>query len=57
LRVGFTGSASFNPLVTSTLRSFRTAFPDIEVSFEERQSTELVLALREGRNGSGHRCA
>lgn len=49
LRVGFTESASFNPLVTSTFRSFRSAFPDIEVSLEGRQSTELVLALREGR--------
>ncbi|HVW70726.1 MAG TPA: LysR family transcriptional regulator [Steroidobacteraceae bacterium] len=49
LRVGFTESASFNPLVTSTFRSFRSVFPDIEVSLEERQSTQLVLALREGR--------
>ncbi len=49
LRVGFTESASFNPLVTSTFRSFRCAFPDIEVSLEERQSTQLVVALREGR--------
>jgi DNA-binding transcriptional LysR family regulator len=49
VRVGFTESASFNPLVTSTFRSFRSAFPDIEVSLEERQSTELAIALREGR--------
>src|SRR5581483_3049385 len=47
VRVGFTESASFNPLVTSTFRSFRCAFPDIEVSLEERQSTELAIALRE----------
>jgi DNA-binding transcriptional LysR family regulator len=49
VRVGFTESASFNPLVTSTFRSFRSAFPDIEVSLEERQSTDLAVALREGR--------
>lgn len=49
VRVGFTESASFNPLVTSTFRGFRSAFPDIEVSLEERQSTELAIALREGR--------
>jgi DNA-binding transcriptional LysR family regulator len=49
VRVGFTESASFNPLVTSTFRSFRSAYPDIEVSLEERQSTELAVALREGR--------
>lgn len=49
VRVGFTESASFNPLVTSAFRSFRSVFADIEVSLEERQSTELAAALREGR--------
>lgn len=49
VRVGFTESASFNPLVTATFRTFRSAFPDIEVSLEERQSIELAVALREGR--------
>jgi DNA-binding transcriptional LysR family regulator len=49
VRVGFTESASFNPLVTSAFRAFRSASPDVEVSLEERQSTELALALREGR--------
>jgi len=49
VRVGFTESASFNPLVTSAFRSFRSAYPDVEVSLEERQSIELAVALREGR--------
>ena len=49
VRVGFTESASFNPRVTSAFRSFRSAYPDIEVSLEERQSTELAVGLREGR--------
>lgn len=49
VRVGFTESASFNDLVTSTFSTFRSAFADIEVSLEERQSTELAVALREGR--------
>lgn len=49
VRVGFTESASFNPLVTTTFGNFRCAHPQIEVSLEERQSTELVIALREGR--------
>jgi len=49
VRVGFTESASFNPLVTSVFRSFRAAHPEIEVSLEERQSTELAMGLREGR--------
>jgi len=49
VRVGFTESASFNPLVTSAFRAFRSASPYVEVSLEERQSTELASALREGR--------
>ena len=49
VRVGFTASASFNPLVTRAFRTFRSDYPDIDVSLEESQSTELALALREGR--------
>ena len=49
VRVGFTESASFNPLVTSTLRVFRAAYPGVEVSLEEHPSTETAAALREGR--------
>jgi len=50
VRVGFTESASFNPLVTSAFRAFRAAHPDVEVSLEERQSVELCKSLREGRS-------
>ena len=49
VRVGFTESASFNSLVTSTLRTFRSGFPAVEVSLEEHPSTDLIAALREGR--------
>ncbi len=49
VRVGFTESASFNSLVTSTLRSFRCDFTAVEVSLEEHPSTDLITALREGR--------
>jgi DNA-binding transcriptional LysR family regulator len=49
VRVGFTESASFNSLVTSTLRSFRSDYPAVEISLEEHPSTELIVALREGR--------
>jgi len=49
VRVGFTESASFNPLVPAAFRAFRSSDNDVEVSLEERQSTELALALREGR--------
>jgi DNA-binding transcriptional LysR family regulator len=49
VRVGFTESASFNPLVPSTFRTFRSSHPEVEVSLDERQSTELAAALRDGR--------
>ena len=49
VRVGFTESASFNPLVTTALRAFRAAYPGVEVSLEEHPSTELAAALRDGR--------
>lgn len=49
VRVGFTESASFNPLVTAAFRNFRGAYPDVEVSLEEGPSTVLAAALREGR--------
>jgi DNA-binding transcriptional LysR family regulator len=49
VRVGFTESASFNSLVTSTLRAFRSDFAAVEVSLEEHPSTDLITALREGR--------
>jgi len=49
VRVGFTESASFNPLVTSAFRDFRVAQPDVEMSLEEHPSTELAAALRDNR--------
>ena len=49
VRVGFTESASFNPLVTSAFRRFRARFAAVEVSLEEHPSIELATALRESR--------
>ena len=49
VRVGFTESASFNPLVTAAFRNFRVACPEVEVSLEEAPSTVLAAALRDGR--------
>jgi DNA-binding transcriptional LysR family regulator len=49
VRVGFTESSSFNPLVTAAFRRFRQAYPDVEVSLEENPTTVLATALREGR--------
>lgn len=49
VRVGFTESASFNPLVTTVFRNFRSTYPAVQVSLEEGQSTELALGLQDGR--------
>src|SRR5262249_14966152 len=48
VRIGFTESASFNPLVTQAFRRFRQVYPEVEVSLEENPSTVLAGALREG---------
>jgi DNA-binding transcriptional LysR family regulator len=48
LRVGFTNSAPFNPVVTSTIRSFRRAYPDVHLTLEEANTSRLVVSLREG---------
>ncbi|WLB51980.1 LysR family transcriptional regulator [Bradyrhizobium japonicum] len=48
LRVGFTNSAPFNPIVTSAIRSFRRAYPDVDLTLEEASTSRLVANLREG---------
>jgi DNA-binding transcriptional LysR family regulator len=49
VRVGFTESASFNPLVMRTFQAFRGNCPEVELALEERQSIELSAALYDGR--------
>jgi DNA-binding transcriptional LysR family regulator len=38
VRVGFTESASFNPLVMRTFQAFLANCPEVELALEERQS-------------------
>lgn len=45
LRVGFTSSAAFNPVVAGTLRAFRQRWPDVQLILEETNSTHLTEAL------------
>lgn len=49
LAVGFTASAALNPIVPESIRSFRRAFPDVELRLEEANSVTLVAGLTEGR--------
>ena len=45
LRVGFTESSSFNPIVTDALRRFRTAYPGVDLELKEAQSTRLAADI------------
>jgi DNA-binding transcriptional LysR family regulator len=48
LRVGFTPSATFNVVVPSAIRTFRRAYPDIDLTLEEANTAPLITRLREG---------
>jgi len=47
LRVGFTGSAAFNPIVPAVIRGYRRRFPEIDLTLREGNSLDLVAALRD----------
>lgn len=48
IRVGFTGSAAFNPRVPQAIRIYRRRFPDVELSLAEHNSNGLVEGLKNG---------
>ena len=48
LRVGFTSTATFNVVVTSAIRTFRRAYPEIHLTLEEANTPRLITGLREG---------
>lgn len=49
LRVGFTGSTSFNEIVPEALRNYRRAYPEVELSLEELNSLQLLDRLTHER--------
>lgn len=49
MRVGFTGSASFNEIVPEALKKFRRAYPEVELSLEELNSLQLLDRLTHER--------
>jgi DNA-binding transcriptional LysR family regulator len=49
LRVGYTGSASFNQIVPRSLLSFRRSYPDVELTLEEANSPQLLDQLNRQR--------
>jgi DNA-binding transcriptional LysR family regulator len=40
--------ALFNPIVTGAIRSFKRAYPDVDLSLEEINTARLIAGLREG---------
>ena len=50
LRVGFSSSAAFDPIVPAVIRAFRRAFADVELILEEAitTTTRLVAGLQDG---------
>ncbi len=49
MRIGFTGSASFNPFVTGAIRDYRAAFPDVAIELVEEPTAVLLAGLKAGR--------
>jgi DNA-binding transcriptional LysR family regulator len=49
LTVGFTSSASLHHMTPRLIRDFRQAYPLVEIDVTERETFELVLALRNWR--------
>jgi len=48
LALGFTGSAAFNPVVSSTIRKFRRSWPTVLLSLEEQNTFRLLERLVRG---------
>ncbi|HYG06188.1 MAG TPA: LysR family transcriptional regulator [Stenotrophomonas sp.] len=49
LRLGFTASAAFNPLVPRLIRDFRRQWPRVQLVLEETNTAGLLEALGNGR--------
>jgi DNA-binding transcriptional LysR family regulator len=49
LRVGFTESAAFSPIVTTVLTAFRSQWPAVTLVLEESHTEELVTGMLQGR--------
>ncbi len=49
LRLGFTASAAFNPVVPSLIRDFRRQWPQVELLLEETNTAGLLADLGSGR--------
>jgi len=49
LRIGFTESAAFSPIVTTVLTAFRAQWPAVTLVLEESHTDDLVTGMLQGR--------
>jgi len=49
LRVGFTASSGFSPVVTAAIRAYRRAYPAVEVQMDEANTASLIADLENHR--------
>jgi DNA-binding transcriptional LysR family regulator len=52
LRIGFTSSASFHPIVANSIREFRGRWPDTSVTLAEAHTSELLERVASGDVGA-----
>lgn len=57
VRVGVTEGASFNPKLASVFRKFRAKWPDVGLTFSQKQTRDLARDLREGRLDVAFMCS
>ena len=48
LRLGYTGSAIYNPVVTAAIRAFRRNYPDVDLNLEEANTPRLARGVADG---------
>ena len=49
LKLGFTGSAAFNPVVPNLIRAFRERYTSVELTLEEANTSQLLEGLERRR--------
>ncbi len=57
IRIGVTEGASFNPKLAAVFRDFRARWPQVGLTFSQKQTRELARDLREGRLDATFMCS
>ncbi len=57
LRIGVTEGASFNPKLAAVFTEFRAKWPEVGLTFSQKQTRDLAQDLREGRLDATFMCS